>query len=132
MQVVAAFDERRRAEEHMRRFVADAGHGWRTPLSVITGYLEILRKGGADDLPTRQRAFTALGAEAVRMRHLVERLIALARLEQAEAAQPAVVDVADLVKDAIAAVTLARRNESPFGRTAPRRPSPILPNCTKR
>ena len=40
-----AFAERERANAAMRQFIADAGHQLRTPLTVIRGFIAILRKG---------------------------------------------------------------------------------------
>lgn len=107
-QVSSAFEERGRAEDRMRRFLADAGHELRTPLSIVTAYVEVLRKGGADDPRVRERAFSTLGAETTRMRRLVERLVALARLESPETTQPVVVDLGALAGDAVAAIVAAR------------------------
>jgi len=107
-QVVAAFDERERAEQRMRRFLADAGHELRTPLSIVTAYIEVLRKGAIDDPNVREGAFSTLAAEATRMRRLVERLVALARLEQPETTQPEVVDLGALASDAVLAIGAAR------------------------
>jgi signal transduction histidine kinase len=110
-QVVAAFDERERAEQRMRRFLADAGHELRTPLSIVTAYIEVLRKGALDDSHVREGAFSTLGAETTRMRRLVERLVALARLEQPETTQPQVVDLGALASDAVLAIGAARGRE---------------------
>lgn len=107
-QVAAAFDERERGEGRMRRFLADAGHELRTPLSIVTAYIEILRKGGTDDAQVRAKAFGTLATETTRMRRLVDRLVALARLEQPETTQPAVVDAGVLAADAVAAIVAAR------------------------
>jgi signal transduction histidine kinase len=107
-QVTAAFDERERGETRMRRFLADAGHELRTPLSIVTAYIEVLRKGGADDTLVRAKAFGTLATETTRMRRLVDRLVALARLEQPETTQPAVVDAGVLAADAVAAIVAAR------------------------
>jgi two-component system OmpR family sensor kinase len=107
-QVAAAFDERELAEERMRRFLADAGHELRTPLSIVTAYIEVLRKGGTDDTNVRAKAFATLATETTRMRRLVDRLVALARLEQPETTQPEVVDVGALARDAVASIVAAR------------------------
>jgi two-component system OmpR family sensor kinase len=107
-QVAAAFAERERAEASMRRFLADAGHELRTPLSVVTAYIDILRKGGADDPDMRAQAFTTLSSETLRMRRLVDRLVALARLEQPETTQPVVLDLGALARDAVEAIVAAR------------------------
>jgi two-component system OmpR family sensor kinase len=107
-QVAAAFAERALVEEHMRRFVADAGHELRTPLAAIAGAHDILRKSGLADSPLGERIFRTLGSEMQRMDSLIERLIALARLERPEHSQPEIVDVAELANDTIAAVRAAR------------------------
>ena len=106
-QVAAAFDERELAEGRMRRFLADAGHEMRTPLTIVTAYLDVLRRG-IDDAGVRAQAFATLATEMKRMRRLVDRLVALARLEQPETTQPVVVDVGVLARDAVAAIVAAR------------------------
>jgi len=109
--VAEAFAERRNVEEHMRRFVADAGHELRTPLTVIDGYLQILRKARTEDPGVRERALSTLQAQTARMRALVERLIVLARLERPEPSESTTVDVAEIAADAVAGVTSARGGE---------------------
>ena len=108
-QVAAAFAERVRVEEQMRRFVADAGHELRTPLTVVSGFLDVLERGGIAESAIRRRAFHTLRAETLRMRRLVERLMALAKLERPDAVEPETVDLAAIARDAIAEVSAARR-----------------------
>jgi len=106
--VTSAFGERALVEEHMRRFLADAGHELRTPLSVVKGAHAVLRKGAFDDPQVRDRLFRSLDAETNRMEALVERLLALARLERPEHAQPQAIDVVEVAQDVVAAVRAAR------------------------
>ncbi len=106
--VAAAFEERERAERGMRRFLADAGHELRTPLTIVTAYVDVLRKGGHEDANVRAQAFATLTSETQRMRRLVDRLVALARLEQPETTQPVVVDIGALAHDVVAAIGTAR------------------------
>jgi two-component system OmpR family sensor kinase len=108
-QVAAAFAERVRVEEQMRRFAADAGHELRTPLTVVSGFLDVLERGGITDVGIRQRAFRTLRTETLRMRRLVERLMALARLERPDAVEPETVDVNAIAEEAVAEVSAARR-----------------------
>jgi two-component system OmpR family sensor kinase len=108
-QVAAAFEERVRLEEQMRRFLADAGHELRTPLTVVSGFLDVLERDGASGPGIRERAFRTLRVETHRMRRLVERLMALARLERPDSAEPETVDVTAIVQDAVTEVSTARR-----------------------
>ena len=107
-QVAAAFAERERGETRMRRFLADAGHELRTPLSVVTAYIDVLRKDKSGDAHLRAQAFGTLASETLRMRRLVDRLVALARLEQPETTQPVVLDLGALARDAVEAIVAAR------------------------
>jgi len=120
-QVVAAFSERAAAEEHMRRFVADAGHELRTPLCVIAGSNEVLRKGALENSDLRERIFRNLDAETHRMKALVDRLVALARLERPEHPEREPLDVALLAREVVEAlhplrdgsVTICGSHEAP-------------------
>lgn len=62
--------------ENQRRFVHDAGHELRTPMTVIRGYLELLRAGDPEDVDQTR---ILLLDELDRMHVLVEDLLILAR-----------------------------------------------------
>lgn len=98
-QVAAAFDERRRVEEYIRQFVADASHELRTPLTVIRGYLDVLQRGALNDPAKRERAFRTLDAESSRMRALIDKLVILARLERPEPSQVSQIDIASVARN---------------------------------
>lgn len=75
--------------ETMRKdFVANASHELRSPLTVITGYLDAL----ADD-PSLDAAWTTpvneMRRQSERMRNIIEELLELSRLESSEAVQHA-------------------------------------------
>ena len=110
-QVASAFEERVRLEEQMRRFVADAGHELRTPLTVISGFVDVLARGGHADAEITERALRTMRTETNRMRRLVERLMALARLERPERAIAETVDVAEIARDAAAELGAARHRD---------------------
>lgn len=61
------------------RFVSDASHELRTPISVIQGYAKLLDRWGKDDPKARQEAIDAILAESQGMEKLVEQLLFLAR-----------------------------------------------------
>ncbi len=110
-QVESAFAERVRLEEQMRRFLADAGHELRTPLTVISGFIDVLARGGSADPDISERALATLRTETRRMRQLVERLMSLARLERPERAIAEIVDVTEIARDAATQVGAARHRD---------------------
>ncbi len=71
--------------EQMRRdFVGNVSHEMRTPLTVISGYLETL-VDNADELPAKwRRAINTMSAQSSRMEALITDLILLSRIETGE------------------------------------------------
>ena len=72
----------RRTQEAYRqqtRFVSDASHELRTPISVIRGYADMLDRWGKNDEKVRDEAITAILKEADSMQRLVEQLLFLSR-----------------------------------------------------
>lgn len=61
------------------RFVSDASHELRTPISVIQGYVNLLDRWGKDDPAVMQESIDAIKAEAENMKDLIEQLLFLAR-----------------------------------------------------
>jgi signal transduction histidine kinase len=61
------------------RFVSDASHELRTPISVIQGYANLLDRWGKNDEKTLQESINAIKDEAANMKDLVEQLLFLAR-----------------------------------------------------
>ena len=109
-QIEAAFSERARSEQRLRRFVADASHELRTPLTSIRGYAELLRKGAFADETARDRATVRIEREAARMGILVEDLLLLARLDQGRPLDCVPVDLGQVVTDAVADATVTRKD----------------------
>lgn len=61
------------------RFVSDASHELRTPISVIQGYANLLDRWGKKDEKTLQESIEAIKDETANMKDLVEQLLFLAR-----------------------------------------------------
>ena len=61
------------------RFVSDASHELRTPISVIQGYVNLLDRWGKNDEATLQEAIDAIKSESESMKDLIEQLLFLAR-----------------------------------------------------
>ncbi|MBT8090244.1 MAG: phosphate regulon sensor histidine kinase PhoR [Gammaproteobacteria bacterium] len=74
--------ERMRLAKMRRDFVANASHELRSPLTVISGYLDAL--AGDDDIPeTWQKPVVQMRGQAARMRQILGELLELSRLESA-------------------------------------------------
>lgn len=78
--VELSLNARHRAEESMRRFIAEASHELRNPLASIRGYADFYAQPDADREET-QGALARIGSEASRMSDLVDDLLLLARLD---------------------------------------------------
>ena len=61
------------------RFVNDASHELRTPISVIQGYANMLDRWGKEDEAILDESIAAIKSESAHMNHLVEQLLFLAR-----------------------------------------------------
>ena len=95
-----AFDQQAASEERLRRFVADASHELRTPVTTIRGYAELYRVGGLADRDELDEAMRRTEQEAVRMARLVDDLLNLAKLDEGRPLEQRPVDLAVLAADA--------------------------------
>lgn len=95
-----ALDARARAEARLRDFVADAAHDLRTPLTSVHGWADLYLQGGLD-ADGVERAMERIGEQTSRMRHLVDRLTLLARLDADVAPERAPIDLRGLVDDVV-------------------------------
>lgn len=96
-----------------RRFVADASHELKTPLTAISGMAEMLRTGRADASPEqRAKALRTIEAEIDKMARLVSDLLTLSKSSEAEAPLLArtSIDVRALIESATASAQDAISN----------------------
>jgi two-component system OmpR family sensor kinase len=100
-QIEAAFDERRASEERLRRFVGDASHELRTPITSIRGYAVLFRRGASARPDDLERSMSRIEAEAERMGVLVDDLLLLARLDQGRPLERENVDLRAVVSEAV-------------------------------
>jgi two-component system, OmpR family, sensor kinase len=104
-QMERAFAARDRANASMRQFIADAGHQLRTPLTVVQGFIAILRRGGFESPADRERILDTMNDQSHIMGSLIDKLILLERWESPEAAAAAApIDVGTLVADLVAPI----------------------------
>ena len=72
-------DRIERSYNSQKQFVSDASHELRTPISVIRGYTDMLKRWGKDDPEVLDEGITAISQETEGMKDLVESLLFLAR-----------------------------------------------------
>ena len=68
--------------EQQRQFVSDASHELRTPITVISGYINMLDRWGKQDQSALEEGLSAIKSEASNMDSLIEKLLFLARADQ--------------------------------------------------
>ena len=68
--------------EQQNRFVSDASHELRTPISVIQGYANLLQRWGKEEKAVLEESVCAIKNEADNMKDLVEKLLFLARADK--------------------------------------------------
>lgn len=78
-----------------RRFIDDAGHELRTPITIVRGQLEVL----PDDPDERSEVLAVVTDELNRMSRLVNDMLVLARAEQPDFLQLETVEVERLASD---------------------------------
>lgn len=78
--VIRDLSEGRRLDERQQRFLANAAHELKTPITTIVGSAELLLTGSSEEDPeVRRRFLEHILAEARRMQRLSETLLRLAR-----------------------------------------------------
>ena len=96
-----AFSVRTESENKLRRFVADASHELRTPITAIRGFSELHRQGAVTGEKETTELIGRIENESKRMGSLVEDLLLLARLDQAREMESKPVDINKVVEDAV-------------------------------
>ena len=100
--IQAAFDASAASQDRLKRFVGDASHELRTPITTIRGYAELQRAGGLDDPEHLDAAMRRIESESVRMANLVGDLLQLARLDQGRTPRNEAVDLIEVAQNASA------------------------------
>ena len=78
-----------------RRFIDDAGHELRTPITIVRGHLELM----GDDPAERQETVTLVTDELDRMSRMVEDLLVLARSEQPDFLDVQPFDISEFTRE---------------------------------
>ncbi len=89
-----------------RQFVADASHELRTPLTVIRGQIEVLAENPNPSAEHVRRVQQRLQAEVLRVDRLIDDLLLLAELEDAQLIHEQPLDLESFVNDLWESTTL--------------------------
>ncbi|MDR0425969.1 MAG: HAMP domain-containing histidine kinase [Clostridiales bacterium] len=79
-QINEMLDDLEDAFDRQKKFVSDASHELKTPISVIKGYAELLQRWGKDDPEILQEGIDSIAGEAENMKRIVEQLLFLAKI----------------------------------------------------
>ena len=86
-------------EKALQKFLSDASHELKTPLTVVRGYLDILSQPNVSE-DVRLSAEKAL-KQSIRMQRIIDDLLQLAEIRGSEARLDTQIDLAGLVKEAL-------------------------------
>lgn len=76
-----AAEESKNAELIRKEFVANVSHELKTPLTSISGFIETLQNGAADNPEIRTRFIDIIAIETSRLKRLIEDLLVLSDIE---------------------------------------------------
>ncbi|NMI04219.1 HAMP domain-containing histidine kinase [Paenibacillus sp. SZ31] len=97
--------------ERQERFVSDASHELKTPLTIIESYASLLQRRGKERPEVFDEAVEAILSESVRMREMTEQLLLLAKQPEQWNVQLARVDITRLATDSTRAFREAYHRE---------------------
>lgn len=108
-------DRLEEAFDTQQRFVDDAGHELRTPITVIRGQLELL----GDDPQERESTVALVTGELDRMSRIVEDLLILARAEQRDFIEASPIDLGDFLEEMATKASTFTASPVTVGRSDP-------------
>jgi two-component system OmpR family sensor kinase len=98
-----AFSKQQASEERLRRFVADASHELRTPVSAVGAYAELFERGAQQRPDDLARVLRGVRVETGRMQELIEDLLLLTRLDEGRPLERRPVELVGLAGEAVEA-----------------------------
>jgi two-component system phosphate regulon sensor histidine kinase PhoR len=76
-----AMEENKKADQIRKDFVANVTHELKTPLTSISGFVETLQDGAAEDPEVRSRFLDIIAIEAARLKRLIEDILIISDIE---------------------------------------------------
>ena len=99
--------------QQQKRFVSDASHELRTPVTVILGYSDLLSRWGREDAEVLDEGISSIRSEAENMQQLIEKLLFLARADQKrQVLHKENIELSELLADIIKKMQLVTKQHS--------------------
>ena len=106
-------DRLERGFEQQKRFVSDASHELRTPVTVILGYSDLLSRWGREDAKVLDEGIASIRSEAENMQELIEKLLFLARADQKrQVLHKEILDMGQLLSEVMGKMKLVTKTHS--------------------
>lgn len=97
----AAAEESQKAEQIRKEFVANVTHELKTPLTSISGFIETLQDGAAEDPEIRTKFIDIIAIETARLKRLIQDLLVLSDIENKKDSDFSEFDVQRAVEDTV-------------------------------
>lgn len=94
-------EENQRIENLRKEFVANVTHELNTPLTSISGFVETLQDGAAEDPEIRSKFIDIIAIESSRLKRLIEDLLVLSEIENKKEAAPEKIDIKRSITDTV-------------------------------
>lgn len=104
-----SIDQKEEYAESLKRFIADASHELKTPLTVIQGFSEMLSKDMINDKAKKKSAYQRVERESRRMSRLVEDLLTLAKLDQGSSITFSKEEIDPIIKEVLENATISAK-----------------------
>jgi len=94
-----------------RRFIADASHELKTPLTVINANAQMLERWAGRDELSRAEAIAAIRSESATMAQIINAMLTLAKTDSVDKSAFEIVDLRAIALDVAAALTQAAKQK---------------------
>lgn len=94
-------EEGRKLEAMRRDFVANVSHELKTPLTSISGFIETLQDGAAEDPEIRTKFIDIIAIETSRLKRLIQDLLVLSDIENKNVVEDVSFNVKTAIEDTV-------------------------------
>lgn len=107
-----AANESKEAELIRREFVANVTHELKTPLTSISGFIETLQAGAAEDPEIRHKFIDIIAIETARLKRLIEDLLVLSDIENRRLSERMEFDIKPAIENTVEALSPIFENKA--------------------